>query len=179
MSDSLHCLDDLKSALAAGDEGAFRTLLDAVGPRMRRAAIRMLGSQPDADDVVQEVFVSIVKSRHRLVRVDDLNAYLFASMHRAIARSLKRRRRRPTPVESLEDVPQESASCFTSFDEELLDRAIQRLPEKQREVVVLKTDAQMTFASIAELLGVGASTVASRYRYALEKLRTELRREEC
>lgn len=62
----------------------------------------MLGSEPDADDAIQEVFVGLVTSRHRLAQVEDLNAYLFTSLHRAVGRLLKRKQRRPTPVESLD-----------------------------------------------------------------------------
>ena len=49
-------------------------------------------------------------------------------------------------------------------------------PTEQREVIVLKVDAGLTFAELAAVLGISANTAASRYRYALEKLRTALER---
>jgi RNA polymerase sigma-70 factor (ECF subfamily) len=48
------------------------------------------------------------------------------------------------------------------------------LPCEQREVVLLKIDGELTFAQIAVVMGTSINTAASRYRYALEKLRTEL-----
>jgi RNA polymerase sigma-70 factor (ECF subfamily) len=48
------------------------------------------------------------------------------------------------------------------------------LPPKQREVIAMKIDGELTFAEIGAVLGVSANTAASRYRYALEKLRRSL-----
>ena len=48
------------------------------------------------------------------------------------------------------------------------------LPPEQREVVLLKIDGELTFVQIGQVLGVSMNTAASRYRYALEKLRTTL-----
>ena len=49
------------------------------------------------------------------------------------------------------------------------------LPAEQREVIALKIDGELSFAQIAQVMGVSINTAASRYRYALEKLRTSLR----
>jgi RNA polymerase sigma-70 factor (ECF subfamily) len=54
----------------------------------------------------------------------------------------------------------------------LLQAALERLPPPQREVVTLKIWGELTFAEIAEALDIPANTAASRYRYALEELRT-------
>jgi RNA polymerase sigma-70 factor (ECF subfamily) len=55
-----------------------------------------------------------------------------------------------------------------------LEEALKSLPPEQREVITLKVDGGLTFAQIAEILKVNANTAASRYRYALEKLRRVL-----
>ena len=57
-----------------------------------------------------------------------------------------------------------------AVDVEGVERALGELPGEQREVVVLKIWAGLTFSQIAEALGESANTVASRYRYGLEKL---------
>jgi len=56
-----------------------------------------------------------------------------------------------------------------------LEQALQSLPPEQREVIALKVDAGLTFAEIGVSLGISPNTAASRYRYALEKLRSALR----
>jgi RNA polymerase sigma-70 factor (ECF subfamily) len=53
---------------------------------------------------------------------------------------------------------------------ELVNRALEELPEEQREVVVMKLWGGLTFAEIGEAVGVPANTAATRYRYALEKM---------
>ena len=55
-----------------------------------------------------------------------------------------------------------------------LQQAIRSLPDKQREVITLKIDGELTFAQIAQVMGVSISTAASRYHYALKKLKTSL-----
>jgi RNA polymerase sigma-70 factor (ECF subfamily) len=55
-----------------------------------------------------------------------------------------------------------------------LERALGVLPREQREVVALKIDGELTFAQISQATGLSINTVASRYRYALEKLRASL-----
>ena len=63
----------------------------------------------------------------------------------------------------------ESGACS-----ERLQRALLALPPEQREVISLKIDGELTFAQIGEVLGMSMNTAASRYRYALDKLRTTL-----
>jgi RNA polymerase sigma-70 factor (ECF subfamily) len=55
-----------------------------------------------------------------------------------------------------------------------LPNALKALPADQREVIALKLDGGLTFAQVAEILNVSPNTAASRYRYALEKLRRML-----
>jgi len=55
-----------------------------------------------------------------------------------------------------------------------LERALAALPREQREVVALKIDGGLTFAQVAEVLGISPNTAASRYRYALGRLRDRL-----
>ena len=59
--------------------------------------------------------------------------------------------------------------------DEALERALARLPVEQREVVALKVDGELTFAEIGAVMGISPNTAASRYRYALGKLRAELK----
>jgi DNA-directed RNA polymerase specialized sigma24 family protein len=66
------------------------------------------------------------------------------------------------------------ATAAADLPDDALAAAVAALPEAQREVVALKIDAGLTFAEIAAVTGTSLNTAASRYRYALEKLRTAL-----
>ena len=133
-------------------------------------------SRQDAEDAVQEVFLGILKSRRRLQDVQDLTAYLFTALRCAAGRIAAQRARGPTLSPSAIDVapavtaPRDRSSPYG----ERLERALLALPAEQREVIVLKIDGELTFAQIAEVIGVSTNTAASRYRYALEKLRKAL-----
>ncbi len=168
--------DPLFVGLAAGDERSLVALYDRFAVRMYRAALRILGSREDAEDVVQDVFLATVRRRQRLGEVRDLAAYLFAALHRAAGRSARRRRRaRLLPVAAANEaiVPGEADQC-DHVDRQRLERAIGALPDEQREVLSLRIDGELTFAQIAQVMGVSLSTAASRYQYALKKLKTSL-----
>lgn len=168
--------DPLLFGLAAGDERAFEALYDRFAVRMYGAALRMLGSREDAEDVVQEVFLATVRSRKRLSDVRDLTAYLFAALQRTAVRCAQRRRRAFPASQTAADeavAPVERAATDNP-NWHRLQQAIRSLPEEQREVIALKIDGELTFAQIAEVMGISISTAASRYQYALKKLRTSL-----
>jgi RNA polymerase sigma-70 factor, ECF subfamily len=168
--------DPLLLGLAAGDERAFAALYDRFAIQMYRVALRVLGRREDAEDVVQEVFLATVRSRERLDDVRDLAAYLFASVHRAATRCAQRRTR-AVPVSSTaadEAIAPPEPLLEDTPDWQRLHQAIRSLPEEQREVLVLKIDGELTFAQIATIVGVSISTAASRYQYALRKLKASL-----
>ncbi len=168
--------DPLIAGLIAGDERAYAALYDRFSARLYRTALGIVRSSQDAEDVVQEVFLSVLKSRQKLRDVRDLTAYLFTALRRAAGRSAERRSRTPIQfvaevevVAAAENPRDGSGPCG-----ERLQPALLALPPEQREVVLLKIDGELTFAQIAEVIGASMNTAASRYRYALEKLRKDL-----
>ncbi len=159
----------LKNGLAAGDESAFGELYDLFSGRMYRAAVRLLGNAADAEDVVHEVFLALFRGRSRLAGVRDLEAYVFMSLHHGLSR--RRRNMSNAPAELAEDV--EAPRVELGPDDEL-EAALRRLPDPQREAITLKIDGQLTFAQIAEVIGISPNTAASRYREGLRKLKDML-----
>jgi RNA polymerase sigma-70 factor (ECF subfamily) len=121
----------------------------------------------DAEDAVQEAFLGLVRSRAALGRIDDLRAYLFGALRHSISRVAARKTvglSLPLPDRP---APEEGTTGLSDW----LERALARLPPEQREVLSLKIDGGLTFDEAAAVLGVSPNTAASRYRYALEKLR--------
>ena len=168
--------DPLLLSLAAGDEQAFAALFDRYGRRLYRTALAMSGCREDAEDAVQDLFAALVRGRKRLAGVDDLEAYLFVSLRRMTARQVARRNRRPgnrSPVD-LDSSRHRGSGGVSLEDGEALRQAVRQLPPAQQDVIALKIHADLTFAQIAEILGVSINTAASRYRYALTKLRAQM-----
>ena len=171
----------LAESLAAGDPEAFAALYDRLALRLLGAARTMTGSSSDAEDVVQDLFVELARGRARLAAVADLEAYLFTMLRNAIRRRGRRTaldRRAMLAITAGRRDPSSFTTPAAELPDDALAAAVAALPEAQREVVALKIDAGLTFAEIAAVTGTSLNTAASRYRYALEKLRAVLACEE-
>jgi len=172
--------DPLVVGLATGDQRAFAALYDRYAERLYRAAVGILGRREDAEDVVQEVFTAVFQSSRKMADVQNLTAYLFTVLRRAAGRLAARRADEPRAGEAaIADLTAKAGPDDRSgIDGQRLQKALLALPVEQREVIALKIDGGLTFAEIAYVIGISANTAASRYRYALEKLRGSLK-EEC
>lgn len=167
----------LQESLAAGDREAFAALYDRLATRLFNTARTMTGSTADAEDVVQDVFVELARTRERAAQVRDLDAYVFTMLRHAVGKRWRRtaidRRARAAIVDDRRRAAW-AAPEPDSHDHDDLTAAIAGLPEEQRAVIALKFDGGLTFAEIARVTGTSLNTAASRYRYALEKLRAAL-----
>ena len=163
--------------LAAGDPEAFAALYDRLAVRLFNTARTMTDSLPDAEDTVHDVFVELARSRDRLARITDLDAYIFTMLRHAISR---RRRRRDVDRRAIDTVGRQRAEAggFTTPPAEPVDdaltAAVAGLPPAQREVLALKVDGGLTFAEIAAVIDTSINTAASRYRYAIENIRATI-----
>ncbi|HJS06231.1 MAG TPA: sigma-70 family RNA polymerase sigma factor [Pirellulales bacterium] len=131
----------------------------------------------DAEDVVQEAFVRFWRSRSR---VSDPAAYLYACVKRCALEWLRagsRRSRREETIARAEAEPLFEDAIEQQERRAAIEAALVNLPEKQREVLVLRIWGDLSFPQIAEALGVPTETAASRYRYALAKLHEEFAKE--
>ncbi|MBI3269104.1 MAG: sigma-70 family RNA polymerase sigma factor [Planctomycetes bacterium] len=141
-------------------------LYDAWASRLLAYMIAVTRDRHLAEDALQNLFVKLATGRPRM---DDPAAYLFRAARNEALRVAGRRRE--TPLAELDLVaPREDAPDSDRSVE--LARALDRLPPEQVEAVVLHALEGLSFREVGEVLGIPADTVASRYRYALEKLRT-------
>jgi RNA polymerase sigma-70 factor (ECF subfamily) len=157
--------------LAAGEPAAWAALYARLARRLLRVAGAMLGDAGDAEDAVHDVFVALARGRERLRYVEDLDAYVFASLRHAIAARTDRRRFERRHWERLAIIPAPASHSAEAPDEGEVSAALAALAAEQREVVVMKIDGGLTFAQIAAALSISPNTAASRYRYAMAKLR--------
>jgi RNA polymerase sigma-70 factor, ECF subfamily len=148
-----------------GDPAALEPIYDLYSGALYRQALALVGSASDAEDVLQNVFLKLVRRRGGPIR--DLRTYLFTAIRHEAFSSL-RQRRRESLIEEDEHVLPSHADPLLYGD---LEEALRSLPPEQREVVSLKVYEQMTFEEIGQVVKASGNTVASRYRYALKKLR--------
>lgn len=130
-------------------------------------ATAVAGERSRAQDAVHQVFLKLLQARD-LQHVRDIKAYLFTCVRNSILNDIKGHQRDSL----LEDTTVWFEPPNRDYSgEQNLRRALLALPDDQRQAVVLHVWGDLTFAQIAEVLGINASTAASRYRYALAKLR--------
>ena len=169
-------VDSLGDRLARGEQSAFAELYDACAGRLHAYLVSRLRSHSDADDVIQETFVRMARSRHKLARVENLTAYVFTIARREALRFAGRRSReyQGRVVGDVNELSSENADVPAQDTAELLAAALARLSPGEREVIELKTYGGLVLREISEVTGVPQGTIATRYRTALERLRTML-----
>jgi RNA polymerase sigma-70 factor, ECF subfamily len=125
------------------------------------------GDRSRAQDALHQVFLKAIENAG-LRQAINKKAYLFACVRNAVLNDTKLRNR---------SMPLDADSAWFSppdrdyAGERNLRRALGDLPNDQREVIVLHLWGELTFSEIGDLLGTSSNTAASRYRYALAKLR--------
>jgi RNA polymerase sigma-70 factor (ECF subfamily) len=138
-------------------------LYDRVSRRLYAYALSLTGDAARSEDAVHDAFVRLLQYAPGR-DVKSLEGLLFTTTRNII---LDERRRRVVRENAPAPLPLAQASG--EFDE-AATRALGRLPEEQREAVVLKIYAGLTFAEIGEVTGTSLATAAGRYRLGIEKL---------
>lgn len=148
--------------------------LDALGTLYRRHrrpiylyACSLTGDPASADDVVQQTFLRALKADPRAIR-HTVRRLLFGIARNLIRDEARRADAARRVVPRL--VPAGASDPVLREDLARLSEALARLTEAQRETVILKTHAGLTFAELAELLREPEGTVKTRYRDALHRL---------
>jgi RNA polymerase sigma-70 factor (ECF subfamily) len=161
----------------ADDGDPWQIWLDQHGSALVLFARQWVAGHADAEDVVQEAFVRFWRSRER---VAEPVGYLYACVKRCgldWQRAGKRRSRREEATARPESEPMFAGALEQDERRIAIEAALVNLPEKQREVLVMRIWGGLTFAQIAAALEISADTAASRYRYAINRLHEELAEE--
>jgi RNA polymerase sigma-70 factor (ECF subfamily) len=162
---------DLVKAARKGEEAAFLQLFDEHHLPLFRFAYRLTGSVADAEDIVQECFLSLLsKGCTYDPKRTPIRTYLFGIVRN---QSLKRLRKSTfgenrTPPRSPE------SEVLRNEMEDAVGRAVMELPEVQREVLLLAHYEQMPLAEIAQVLGVELGAAKSRLQRARASLKETL-----
>lgn len=154
----------------------WRQWLERHGAALLLFARQWSTTPANAEDAMQNGFLKFWANR---AKARDELAYLYACV-RSAAMDLGRRERRREARELGARQPDLSAfepPLERSERQASVEAAINQLPADQREVIVMKIWGGLTFAQISEALDIPPNTAASRYRYALNRLETELAEE--
>lgn len=173
--------ESLMRAWVGGDTGAFEQLYARHRGPLYRFLVRQTRDAALADEFFQDVWQRVIAARAGWQPDAAFSTWLFRIAHNRLNdhwRGLKHRPAAPhdgderaariadpsTPERELSDFEQRRR----------LQRAIEALPQEQREVVLLRLEQELSLEQIAEITGSGRETVKSRLRYAMDKLRARL-----
>jgi RNA polymerase sigma-70 factor (ECF subfamily) len=171
--------DELMVRGAAGDDDAFRVLVERWQGQILGFLTRSLASESEAEDVAQETFVRMCRNAGSYRPEGRFASWLFRIAGNLLRSRLRRRKIlrfiRFDPTEhDLPDPPRVEEDLRRRELREALGRALERLPERQREAFVLRYDAQLSHADIAGELGTTISAVETLLHRAKLALREHL-----
>ena len=174
-------LVQLLAAVASGDRDAFATLYQRTSAKLYGICIRLLGSEADAQDVLQDVYVSVWQKAGRFEN-DKASAITWLSVL-ARNRSIDRLRQRPIGSDGLdaaEEVEDDSPSAFdlvgSAEDVARLGRCLEELEERARSMIRAAFLDGASYPELAEREGVPLGTMKSWIRRGLQRLRGCLER---
>lgn len=164
-----------------GDANAFTTLYSRHKGPLFRYLLRGCGNRATAEELFQEVWVGLIGARQGYRPDATFKTYLFHLAHNRLVDHYRRTRLRPVDdgdEEAIWDArPSPQAEIEGRDCVALLRRELDRLPQEQRDVFVLKEETGMTLEQIGAVVGAVRETVKSRLRYAMQRLRSAL--EDC
>ncbi|HYD75613.1 sigma-70 family RNA polymerase sigma factor [Ramlibacter sp.] len=146
--------------------------LEAQIPQLRRYARSLTGDAWAADDLVQDTLERACDRWQLWKAGSDLRAWLFTVMHNLFVDSARRALRQAGQRVDLEDAAPELVAPAGATEQVLdLQRCLQRLPEEQREVLLLVTLQDLSYEEVARVTGTPVGTVMSRLSRARSRLR--------
>lgn len=169
---------------AKGDAGAFEQLVLTYQTPIYNLCLRMIGNPEDAADLTQEAFIKAWKNLGGFQFESAFSTWLYRLASNTCLDHLRSVKRRPQVSLTAEDsdgetqtmdfpdpAPSPEAAVIVKEEQELLARAMDALDEQQRQILTLRAVNELSYAEIAELLGIKEGTVKSRLARTRDALR--------
>jgi RNA polymerase sigma-70 factor (ECF subfamily) len=173
--------EPLLDRLAANDEAAFRMLVERHIDRAFGIALRIVGNRADAEDVVQDTLLKVWTHRGRW---QPGRAKFSTWLYRVITNRCIDLRRQPrsddvdSVPEPADTRPDAAATMQNNETTDLLEKAMQQLPEQQRIAVIFSYHEDLSNGEIAEVMNTTVSAVESLLKRGRQQLKLILRRHE-
>ena len=173
--------DALISSFLTGDVGAFEELVDKYHKPVFRMVMGLVGNESDAEELTQDIFVKIFFRLGGFKREAAFSTWLYTIVQNSV--KTFRTKKRLSTVFSLDwmtdhdrfEIPDFSRSTHEKLEGkemlEILNRALQKLSFKLRQILILKEVNELSYEEMAQILDCSIGTVKSRLSRAKEKLR--------
>jgi len=164
-----------------GSRAAFRRIYEKYESDLRTLAANLLDDKAAAEDIVHDVFVSLLQVVDKLELRSSLVGYLKTCVANRSRDYVRRRQRQTAAINDTEHVlPSNDGPVHLVIKSEELQKlgsAMSQIPYEQREAIVLRLHGLMKFKTIANLQKVSIKTAHSRYRAGLDRLKLILNSE--
>ena len=180
-------IDALIRGAQAGLADCFDELIDLYANRLYGFFYRSSGSAALAEDLVQDVFLRLIRAIKRYDHREQFEAFLFriaGNLNRDRIRKSRRSKERSFAIEEDElpgmttadtHTPEPLAALEQAEHIDAMQAAMARLPEAEREVIVLRHFSEMSFGEIASIMDTPLGTALARAHRGLKKLRSMLK----
>ena len=180
--------EELIANFQRGDVAAFNVLVGRYKDQLMNFVFRYLGSYDEADDVVQETFVRVYRNKQSYQPIAKFSTWIYTIATNLAKTQLSRRKRHmwfslsrksDENEEKVFEIPDSRYSpdgeTERSMQQEMIQNALNSLPDKFRETVVLFDIQERTYEEICEITGLPIGTVKSRLNRGRERLRKLLK----
>lgn len=171
---------DLLARLKKGEMQAFDKVYEMYCHKLFSFVLKIVKNEADTDDIVQEAFVKVWESRHKLEDYQSLNSYIFTIAYNSSIDLLRKRISSHKYLEHLkklsvasqlpDSVNEVEYKEFISY----VEKIISDLPERQKQVYLLHREQGLTYPEIADRLSISKNTVENHMGKALTSLRQKV-----
>lgn len=168
---------NLFSGISLQDERIFRDFYDYYRSRIYTVALRLSNDVATAEDVVQDTFLKIWIIRDEIKHIDNIEKYVFVIAKNSVLNLIKKNEHYKRYAQEVAKDAILRVFSDTDFNvqekefEDILQQAIKRLPEKQRQAYILSKEKYLTRNEAAKELNVSPETIKSNLEKAIKSIR--------
>lgn len=166
-------LEELMASYQNGSMEAFERVFAVLAPPLRRYLYGFVKDAAIAEDLVQETFLQIHRSRHTYTPPRPVKPWVFAIARHTALMELRRRKRRAPEVLAVEDLPElpVAPSAHGEAGKQIVNRALSGIPVVAQEILIMHHVLGFSFREIAATLGLTEGAAKVRAHRALKALR--------
>lgn len=168
-----------KALLLSDEENGFRVLYDRYWQGLFKKAKTRLGNANDAEDIIQDIFVTLWNNRATITIEDSLQAYLYTALKyciiKKIERDYKRKKVYPLNIDGAGSIEISTEDLLQYKElEALIAAEVEQLPSRMKEIYHLSRHEQLTIRAIAAQLNLSEQTVKNILGESVKRLRIKL-----
>jgi RNA polymerase sigma-70 factor (ECF subfamily) len=178
--------EQLIARFQLGDVQAFDLLVRRYKDQLLNFVYRFVGNRTDAEDIVQETFLRVYKNKHYYKEIAKFSTWVYTIAGNLAKTELRRRKRhkifsvsnfvneeRDYDIPDREHSPEKKVD--SSIQENIIQKAIEKLPSKFKEVIILRDIQGFAYEEISQILNIPLGTVKSRVNRGRLKLQEDLK----